>query len=66
MLVLMAAIDIGGAVVRNVWPLGKRFLKQGGAMLLSAFFNLFKWNNEYDCGSHTGEKYLLPQRHSLQ
>ena len=42
--VLMAGIGIDGAVVRNVWPLGKRLLKQG-AYALSAFFSVFKWDS---------------------
>jgi diacylglycerol kinase family enzyme len=42
--VLMAGIGLDGTVVRDVWPLGKRLLKQG-AYALSAFFSAFKWDN---------------------
>ncbi len=41
---LMAGIGLDGAVVRDVWPLGKRFLKQG-AYALSAFKNTFVWDS---------------------
>jgi diacylglycerol kinase family enzyme len=39
---LMAGIGLDGAVVRDVCPLGKRFLKQG-AYALSALRNMFAW-----------------------
>lgn len=41
---LMAGIGLDGAVVRDVWPLGKRFLKQG-AYALSALKNTFEWQS---------------------
>jgi len=41
--VLMAGIGIDGTVVRDVWPLGKRFLKQG-AFALSALRCCLKWD----------------------
>jgi diacylglycerol kinase family enzyme len=41
--VLMAGIGLDGSVVRDVWPLGKRLLKQG-AYALSAFFSALKWD----------------------
>jgi diacylglycerol kinase (ATP) len=41
--VLMAGIGVDGTVVRDVWPLGKRLLKQG-AYALSAFASAFKWD----------------------
>lgn len=41
--VLMAGIGLDGTVVRDVWPLGKRLLKQG-AYALSALKNTFKWD----------------------
>jgi diacylglycerol kinase family enzyme len=41
--VLMAGIGLDGAVVRDVWPLGKRLIKQG-AYALSAFVNAFRWD----------------------
>jgi diacylglycerol kinase family enzyme len=41
--VLMAGIGLDGSVVRDVWPLGKRLLKQG-AYALSALVNAFKWD----------------------
>jgi diacylglycerol kinase family enzyme len=41
--VLMAGIGLDGSVVRDVWPLGKRLLKQG-AYALSAFFSAFRWD----------------------
>jgi diacylglycerol kinase (ATP) len=41
--VLMAGIGLDGSVVRDVWPLGKRLLKQG-AYALSAFFSTLKWD----------------------
>jgi diacylglycerol kinase family enzyme len=40
---LMAGIGLDGAVVRDVWPLGKRCLKQG-AYALSALRNTFAWD----------------------
>lgn len=42
--VLMAGIGLDGAVVRDVWPLGKRFLKQG-AYALSALKNAVTWDS---------------------
>ena len=42
--VLMAGIGLDGAVVRDVWPLGKRFLKQG-AYALSALKNAVAWDS---------------------
>jgi diacylglycerol kinase family enzyme len=42
--VLMAGIGLDGSVVRDVWPLGKRLLKQG-AYALSAFISAFKWDS---------------------
>jgi len=41
--VLMAGIGLDGTVVRDVWPLGKRLLKQG-AYALSALFSAFRWD----------------------
>lgn len=41
--VLMAGIGLDGTVVRDVWPLGKRLLKQG-AYALSACISAFKWD----------------------
>jgi diacylglycerol kinase (ATP) len=41
--VLMAGIGLDGTVVRDVWPLGKRLLKQG-AYALSAFVSAFRWD----------------------
>jgi diacylglycerol kinase (ATP) len=41
--VLMAGIGLDGTVVRDVWPLGKRLLKQG-AYALSALVNTFRWD----------------------
>ena len=40
---LMAGIGLDGAVVRDVWPLGKRFLRQG-AYALSAVSRALKWD----------------------
>lgn len=40
---LMAGIGLDGAVVRDVWPLGKRFLRQG-AYALSALYRALKWD----------------------
>lgn len=42
--VLMAGIGLDGSVVRDVWPLGKRLLKQG-AYALSAVISAFKWDS---------------------
>jgi diacylglycerol kinase family enzyme len=42
--VLMAGIGLDGSVVRDVWPLGKRLLKQG-AYALSALLGAFKWDS---------------------
>jgi len=42
--VLMAGIGLDGIVVRDVWPLGKRLLKQG-AYVLSACISAFKWDS---------------------
>jgi len=42
--VLMAGIGLDGSVVRDVWPLGKRLLKQG-AYALSALISVFKWDS---------------------
>jgi len=41
--VLMAGIGLDGTVVRDVWPLGKRLLKQG-AYALSALISAFRWD----------------------
>ena len=41
--VLMAGIGIDGTVVRDVWPLGKRFLKQG-AYSISAILSALRWD----------------------
>lgn len=41
--VLMAGIGLDGAVVRDVWPLGKRLLRQG-AYALSALKNALAWD----------------------
>ncbi len=41
--VLMAGIGLDGSVVRDVWPMGKRLLKQG-AYALSALLSAFKWD----------------------
>jgi diacylglycerol kinase family enzyme len=41
--VLMAGIGLDGAVVRDVWPLGKRFLRQG-AYALSALKSVIAWD----------------------
>ncbi len=40
---LMAGIGLDGAVVRDVWPLGKRFLRQG-AYALSALKRAMAWD----------------------
>ncbi|MDD2540542.1 MAG: diacylglycerol kinase family protein [Desulfuromonadaceae bacterium] len=40
---LMAGIGLDGAVVRDVWPFGKRFLRQG-AYVLSALKNAMAWD----------------------
>ncbi|MEI6208538.1 MAG: diacylglycerol kinase family protein [Desulfuromonadales bacterium] len=40
---LMAGIGLDGSVVRDVWPLGKRLLRQG-AYALSALCGAFKWD----------------------
>jgi diacylglycerol kinase (ATP) len=40
---LMAGIGLDGAVVRDVWPLGKRFLRQG-AYALSALKRAISWD----------------------
>jgi diacylglycerol kinase (ATP) len=42
--VLMAGIGLDGAVVRDVWPTGKRFLRQG-AYALSALKNAMSWDS---------------------
>ncbi|HXE96132.1 MAG TPA: diacylglycerol kinase family protein [Dongiaceae bacterium] len=42
--VLMAGIGLDGAVVRDVWPLGKKLLKQG-AYALSALKNAVAWDS---------------------
>ncbi len=41
--VLMAGIGLDGAVVRDVWPLGKRFLRQG-AYVLSGLKRAMAWD----------------------
>jgi diacylglycerol kinase family enzyme len=41
---LMAGIGLDGAVVRDVWPLGKRFLRQG-AYVLSALKRALLWDS---------------------
>jgi len=41
--ILMAGIGLDGSVVRDVWPLGKRLLKQG-AYALSAIASVFRWD----------------------
>lgn len=41
--VLMAGIGLDGSVVRDIWPLGKRLLKQG-AYALSALVSAFRWD----------------------
>lgn len=41
---LMAGIGLDGAIVRDVWPPGKRMLKQG-AYALSACVNAFSWDS---------------------
>lgn len=41
---LMAGIGLDGAVVRDVWPVGKRFLRQG-AYALAALKNALRWDN---------------------
>lgn len=41
---LMAGIGLDGAVVRDVWPLGKRFLRQG-AYALSALKRALMWDS---------------------
>ena len=41
---LMAGIGLDGAVVRDVWPLGKRFLRQG-AYVLSAVKRALQWDS---------------------
>lgn len=41
--VLMAGIGLDGAVVRDVWPIGKRLLRQG-AYALSALKNVLAWD----------------------
>lgn len=41
--VLMAGIGVDGAVVRDVWPLGKKLFRQG-AYVLSALLNSVQWD----------------------
>jgi diacylglycerol kinase family enzyme len=53
--VLMAGIGFDGAVVRDVWPLGKRFLRQG-AYALSAIKNAVTWDSStFDLCTPEGE-----------
>ena len=42
--VLMAGIGLDGSVVRDIWPLVKRLLRQG-AYALSACISAFKWDS---------------------
>ncbi len=44
--VLMAGIGLDGAVVRDVWPLGKKFLRQG-AYALSALKSAVSWDSTF-------------------
>jgi diacylglycerol kinase family enzyme len=44
--VLMAGIGLDGAVVRDVWPFGKRLLKQG-AYALSALKSMVEWDGTF-------------------
>ena len=51
---LMAGIGLDGAVVRDVWPLGKRFLRQG-AYALSALKRALLWDStRFDIRSPEG------------
>ncbi|MBW4055941.1 MAG: diacylglycerol kinase family lipid kinase [Proteobacteria bacterium] len=48
---LMAGIGLDGTVVRDVWPLGKKFFRQG-AYALSALKNAMAWNTTlFDIGT---------------
>ena len=50
--VLMAGIGLDGAVVRDVWPLGKRFLQQG-AYALSALKQAMTWDKSvFEISTH--------------
>jgi len=42
--ILMAGIGLDGSVVRDVWPLGKRLLRQG-AYAISALLSAIKWDS---------------------
>ncbi len=42
--ILMAGIGLDGSVVRDVWPLGKRLLRQG-AYAVSALLGALKWDH---------------------
>jgi diacylglycerol kinase family enzyme len=51
----MAGIGLDGAVVRDVWPLGKRFLRQG-AYVLSALKRAVAWDSrEFEVGTADGD-----------
>lgn len=52
---LMAGIGLDGAVVRDVWPTGKRFLRQG-AYALAAMSRALKWDKTtFTLNSDQGE-----------
>jgi diacylglycerol kinase (ATP) len=52
--VLMAGIGLDGAVVRDVWPLGKKFLRQG-AYALSALKSAVSWDSSrFEISTHEG------------
>lgn len=52
---LMAGIGLDGAVVRDVWPLGKRLLRQG-AYALSALSRAIRWDTTmFTLKSNQGE-----------
>jgi diacylglycerol kinase (ATP) len=53
--VLMAGIGLDGAVVRDVWPLGKKLLRQG-AYALSALKNAMAWDtNVFEISTPEGD-----------
>ena len=53
--VLMAGIGLDGAVVRDVWPLGKKLLRQG-AYVISALKNAIAWDSTtFEIGASEGD-----------
>lgn len=59
--VLMAGIGLDGSVVRDIWPLGKKIMKQG-AYALSALASAFRWDNSL-ISIHTPDRTI--QCHSV-